>query len=176
MSVFNRKKQKHRNSTRKAMLIAGAGVGATGLIGGGLLLGRKKSTLTPQVKPINPTKATQVLPHKKHFPANTATKRDREALLRNTDRGGVLVHVSGKSVDYPDYYRPPVGRSRDSYLDRGTLGKPGGRKRAKKNWNAWDYYKDANKGAYNLRNKERFDSGRFNSRFVLSRFSPLYWS
>jgi hypothetical protein len=186
MPVLNRKKRKQRNARLRNLALTGAGVG---VLGTGLLLARRKP---PQSNP-SPFKPVIEKPSTKAFPLNQRRRPNRPRIKprRLTPgliapagkpvRGGVLVHIPGKGRHHPDYYTLPVGRSPDANIERSVrLGKPGGRKRSKKNWNEWDAYRDTHRGAYNLRSS-KLDPGRFRSSsaklstFSLSKFSPFYW-
>lgn len=162
----NRKKQQRRRN----LLLAGAGIGGLGLVAGGLAIARRPQPLSTQprssVSSVQPrvvasvglpTRVTSVRPRRQ---PNLGNKRPRGSQLPRFSEvkpkvvtGGAIVHIPGLGkTHYPS--SPLVERNV-------RLGKPGGRARSRKNWNEWDYYRDANKGAYNLRSTRRYDRGRF---------------
>jgi hypothetical protein len=201
MPKFKRKsKSKQRSNTKRRLALAGAGAGGLGLIGAGLLMTRQKpkqrslTRMNPMPLKTSPKTSGEIVHvrgktrnHANYVPPVKRTVRlgqrplariNLTPLKTSPKTSSAIVHVRGKTRHYVDY-APLIERTV-------RLGKPSGRKRTK-NPTEWDTYRNTHRGAYNLRQTQRFESGRFESGLLIpaqfmqpqllgmSRFSPLYW-
>ena len=166
-----RKKQQHR---RRNLLLAGAGIGGLAAASTLALSRRSPSKISNSISSIRPRAVTSTpisSPENKtpnqppissirpRYPVSASVKRESNRISSIKPKttivpvGGAIVHIPGLGKTY--YPSSPL-------IERNVrLGKPGGRPRSRKNWNNWDYYRESNKGAYNLRNTRRYDRGRF---------------
>lgn len=146
----NRKKQQRRRN----LLLAGAGIGGLGLATGGVALARRPQPVSTLSLPSASSAHSGVVASVELPTRGTSVKpRLSEVKPKVSATGGAIVHIPGLGKTY--YPSSPL-------VERNVrLGKPGGRARSRQNRNEWDYYRDANKGAYNLRNTRRYDKGRF---------------